>query len=808
MSPDHRPPTDKQRTVGFMTLMDSAFAAIQRYVCGRFVTFRTQGDRLIPDAQRPPVMVVPDRDCSLPDLADAEAMGRWLTAAGVNVEALPGLPNWDAPPGTAQEPQHRRLPADFDRQVDDVLDSAFAQAVRVPFGAAVLCCYVRLLCLGAWKRSYHFDRMWATLRGARRCWAAHRAGVRRATDLASTDATAILLDVLDWEIAAENEMVGNNPERLAAAARRAAQSARTAVEAAAAIPPDGAAVAEFVVAEGVGSQRCDLAQARAGEALSAFFAGRTDGAELLTRALAGLRVAEGGTDCDRDQRSELRGYRKTMERLIETCDDDWLHIDEGNVVHMYPFAVRGMPPDRIVAAIRSGGQRWEVAGIHPRAIHDTIGLDDVWNGSDALGRRYDGAVIKLPEVTIEDLDGRPLARLTADLRLSLLGNHCLRLTMDLRDRSVHELYSAVLLSAPEQAEVRVRCAGGERVWSRLSALAVDLVEGLSKQLGAPAAVSVRPGMFHVVIAVLEASIGRGPRTTRSERRPVESIAQLRDVTGAQVLLRPVPHIFGAPAEWVHYQVRDKVVLDIDGRHDELFARTCNTTVIAALGSPDYWITTRLQVGEFAASLDGLFAGWFDQLAIFLSAVTRHTDEPVDEQDIDELARQADLLERQQVGLHAFAADARAMLDLIRSPALVASPLVARVLHATLVASGFGQREAELTRNIDAVLDDRLGRRLDILVRRRRDREAQLMQKRERRQRARLDSMLAVIAAVGISGLGQILQAGYELRRTAALLIIGVIIAIVVLFGTWFQLSNDPEQEHHGFARLRHRRRRR
>ncbi|WP_460806731.1 hypothetical protein [Micromonospora zhanjiangensis] len=758
---------------------------------------------LIPDARRPAVPGA--AGCGLPDLADADHLRRWLTSAGVDVAAVPDLPNWNGGPTPDPGPRHRRLPADFDARVDVVLDRAFRQAAPVPFGAAVLCCYVRQLCVNAWKCSYHFDRMWATLAGARRSWSTHRPGVQDPADLAAADAAVLLLDVLAAEIAVENEMLGNNLERLADVARRAAAGAAAAIDAAAAVPRVGAAIAAFVAAEGAASQRYDRTLARAGTALSAFFAGRADGPNLLADALPDLRAAERGDGCDRNQRSELRAYRRTVQRLVDERDGSWLHVDDGTVGHMYPFAVRELPPDRVLDAVRRTGSGWELAGVRPLAVRESMDLDDVWNGSDALGRRYDGAVVALPEVTVQDLDGRPLAAMTAEVRFSQLGNHSLHLTMDLHDHTVHDLYTAVLLSAPEHAEVRVRCAGGARVWPRLSAFAVDIVESVGERLGPPAAVSVRPGMFHVMITVLQASAGRSPRTPRADRQPIESIARLREVTGGQVPLLPVPHLVGAPAEWLHYRASDEVVLDVGGRTDEIVARTCNTTFIAALGSPAYAITNRLQAGEFVASLDGLFAGWFDQLAIFLAAVTRQTDESPDGQDIDQLAHQAEQLERQRVGLHTFAADARATLDLIRSPALVASPLVARALSATLAASGFGQREAELTRNIDAVLDDRLEQRLELLVRRRREREAQAEQVRERRQRVWLDTMLAVIAAVGISGLGQILQAGYDLRATAALTTVLVIVVIMLVVGVlvWY-VSKSRQQGHRPRRVLRRR----
>lgn len=746
---------------------------------------------MIPDARHSVELDTVDRGSVLspPELTDVEALHDWLIGYGVDVAVVRGLPIWNARGADAAPAcRHRRLPADFDARVTAVLDPLFERAARVPLGAAVLCCYLRQACLDAWKTTYHFDRMWATLRGALKCWAVHRAAAEPA-DARAGDAAAALLSTLDWEIAVENEMVGDNPRRLAVVAQRAARCAADAVAACDGLSERYAAMARFVATEGAASRCYNDALASAGRAMEAFFGGLPDADDLMAEAVGELRAAERSAGCDRDQRTELRAYRRAVESLRRHRDDDWLYVDDGAVVHLYPFAVRGMPGDQVAAAARASGPGWDLAGVRPRAVRETLELDDIWNGSDALGRRYDGAAVALPEVTVADLDGRPLGRLRAELRLSELGNHYLRLEMRLRDASVSDVYGAVSRSAPEDAEVRVRCAGATQVWPRLSAFAVDLIEALGDQLGGQIAVSVRPGMFHVALTVLEASTGPGPRAPREHRDPVESVDALRAAVGGQVLLRPVPHIFGAPAEWIHYQARDDAVLDVDARSDEIVARTCNTTALVALGSPAYWVTTRLQVAEFVASLDGLFAGWFDALAIVLNAVTKQAAEP-GAADVAGLTRQAERLERQRMRLHSFAADARATLELIRSPALVASPLVARILRAMLAASGFAEREAELARNIDAVLDDRLGRRLETLLRQRREREAQLQQTRERRQRLRLDTMLAVIAAVGVSGLGQILQAGYDLRATAALMIIVGICVVSAMVGVVFRLSSD------------------
>jgi len=749
-----------------------------------------------------------DPDTVLKELTqdNPEPLACWLTALGVDVDGVRALPQWNSHLSTVGgRPRHRRLPADFDRHVGKVMDAAFRVAVDTPLGAALLCCYVRNLCEQAWKNSYHFDRMWATLRGARRAWLDHRAAAWHDADRAVTDVMCLLLEVLDWEIAVENEMIGNNLERLAVAARRAAGCAGAAVVAAEGIRCQHPQFADFASAAAGASRQVDLALAEAGRALHGFLSAETGGdSGPLDAALRRLAGVERGFECDRDQRSELRAYRNSLAAICAHAASDWLHIDEGTVVHAYPFAVRGMQPVTVVAAARASGNSWNLDGVRPEAVHQTLYLDDIWNGSDAMGRRYEGAVIVLPEVTIDDLDGRPLARLAADLRLSELGNHYLRLRADLREVSAHDLYGAMLRSAPEHAEVRVRCGGSDRMWPRLSAFAVDVIDSVGEWLGPPAAVSVRPGMFHVLVTVLEASLSAGPDAPRHRRRPVRTTEELLGAVGGGVLQQPVPNIIGAPVEWVHYAGRcDDLTAEVGGRRDELIGQTCNTTVIAALGSPAYCISTRLTVAEFVASLEGLFAGWFDALAIVLDRVTKQAgwsgSDAVD--DVEELTRRAQLLEEEQMRLYTFAADARSTLDLIRSPALVASPLVSRELLALLRASSFDRREAELSRNIDAVLDERLGYWLDALVRRRREKEAQQARDRERRQRVRLDTMLAVIAAVGISGLGQIAQAGYDLRRLDALTVIIVIVTICVLVGAvagWW--SSD-------FARPRSRQRR-
>src|SRR5205807_2470950 len=147
-----------------------------------------------------------------------------------------------------------------------------------------------------------------------------------------------------------------------------------------------------------------------------------------------------------------------------------------------------------------------------------------------------------------------------------------------------------------------------------------------------------------------------------------------------------------------------VIVGATNLRDHVVIRTCNTTVQIAIGLAHWSLGTAGTVAEFAASLEGLFAGWFDDLAEY----------------------------------H-------------------------RLLRAI--------RAAEETETAT--------------------------QRSEERQRARLNMILAVIAAVGFSGLGQIVQAGYGWHGTGPTVgILLVIAALAALVGVlaWQLRDRTPDDE--------------
>ena len=108
------------------------------------------------------------------------------------------------------------------------------------------------------------------------------------------------------------------------------------------------------------------------------------------------------------------------------------------------------------------------------------------------------------------------------------------------------------------------------------------------------------------------------------------------------------------------------------------------------------------------------------------------------------------------------------MALIESPALVASPVVSTMKSGLLDAADFRRRAGELDRQVEEVLGSRLASRIEEALRRLDERMAREEMLRQARQRRWLDVALGVIAAIGVSGIGQIIQTGYDVRSYGAL----------------------------------------
>jgi hypothetical protein len=490
----------------------------------------------------------------------------------------------------------------------------------------------------------------------------------------------------------------------------------------------------------------------------------------------------------------LRAHRASLEALEATAGLPQLHIASGSVVYVYPFGLRGVTAGRAVDALRTTGRLWTLAGLDVVQVADELPLNDIWNGNDPLQRRYAGAAAVLPDVLLPDEDLGGPHRLTVELRLTDLGNHCVRLEAPLRDANPQALYAALLRAAPEAAELRelglpiVPTAPGAGLqWGRLTDLATEICSDLCRQFTqhagiADVQVSTRGGTYHVVTRIQEAGAVDDPSTDAVT--PVSDPEELLGLVGGAVLSHPVRHGVSAVAEWIRYPAGAGARIDAAGMVDDLVIRTENTTTIACPTAPSYMIDPFQEAAEFVATLDGLFAGWHVELADHYYRITREMkqlsheigrprsdDEGWDATDLDRRQRE---LEAAQHEMQVFVMASRLRLMFITAPSLVTSPVIRTTLDHLLDAAGFEKARADFVGTVEDVVGDRAWTLIDTSVRRRQ----QLAEERQRedaarrdaqreavaaRGRRRMDIMLAGVTAIGVSGILSILQTGYDLK---------------------------------------------
>lgn len=374
-------------------------------------------------------------------------------------------------------------------------------------------------------------------------------------------------------------------------------------------------------------------------------------------------------------------------------------------------------------------------------------------------------------------------------------------------------------------------------------------------LVSPASATV-PGAAGQGLASDAAERGAG---AASPPQPVQNAWELVAALGAQPLSHAVRHGISSLAEWLRYPVDVDAlpVVDVPRFTGELLLRTCNTTVLVMPGTPKYMRDGVEEIAEFVATLEGMFAGWQDQIAEYYAGVQgqlaamadrieRGEDdaEPVDLESAayargtQELVEMQSALEARQLRLHQFVMASRSNLMFVTSPALVTSPVVRVTIDRLLAAAKFDDLRRDFEDLIDKVLGGRIDALVDALVRRQRERhealaravrerqerEARLLREaqerqaelraeqrriaarqrelRERANRRRNDVLLGGIAAIGLSGLMQIIQAGYDFKNLAAASLVAVVLVVAIAVSYLLNIFHpdraygdvDPEDE--------------
>lgn len=125
--------------------------------------------------------------------------------------------------------------------------------------------------------------------------------------------------------------------------------------------------------------------------------------------LAELRSVEGSFG-DHASASEIERTAAPSSMLAAT-DRDWLRVDEGAIVCLFPFGLRHAEQTEVVEAVKRHGAGWSLAGAaldnDPTKL---LLVDDCWRGDDPLNRRYDGTQLDLPDLQLPELGSQPARR--------------------------------------------------------------------------------------------------------------------------------------------------------------------------------------------------------------------------------------------------------------------------------------------------------------------------------------------------------------------------------------------------------------
>ncbi|CAN7235762.1 hypothetical protein [Knoellia sp. LjRoot47] len=670
--------------------------------------------------------------------------------------------------------------------------AAIVEAVPAVSGTTaepMLALYIRAVCEAAWELTWDHAPITDLLRAAESEWDTAPPTPGSSAALAVRAMTALRAD-LRLESACSTGDLGTE-SMVSAEVRDTLQG-----ELDSAHGQQSSAVARHVVSMLQDRVTYAAAVHEGSAAALAFLEGRADSLDAAWKV---LHEAEQNM-ADHGARSELRAHRVAIERLCEARHEDWLRVDEGSIVCTYPFGLRHTDQATVVRAVKEHAGDWVMGG---RALaNNSTGLllvDDVWRGDDPLERRYEGTQLDLPDLHLIGRQGRDVtARVT--IVISQLGNHHVRVELPLVDALPHDIAARVWMAAPEYAdldEVGQRLVLGEadgtrpdqaRGWSRLSGvvqtLLDDLVHALVRTGLENIDLSFRPGMYHVVTTINEASVL--PSGDAGRAHTLDHAARIPTLFGSQSVCHPIPAGIGSLAFWARYGSPVGTPVECAGLTDEYLLASENHTLIASFSSPDFMVATVGQAAEFAASLDGMFAAWQDELSDFYLGLTPHLRrlESPDDVDLQEVLSD---LEHRHLRLRQFLTSARVTVLFISSPALVTSPVMRSTISRLLDLRPVWVQRADFTDIAGQALADRVTDLIETWMRRRDDAQA-------RRNRLRIDTMIAVLTGIGISGVVAILQTGFDVEKGGSVALAVVVLLLAALVGLasfrWSRLTNE------------------
>ncbi|WP_335991975.1 hypothetical protein [Glycomyces sp. MUSA5-2] len=451
--------------------------------------------------------------------------------------------------------------------------------------------------------------------------------------------------------------------------------------------------------------------------------------------------------------SKMNAHRQALERLREAHADrrkQWMRIDEGRIVYLFPFGVNGIDYETVRTRLKRAFA--EGAGpVRPSAAIDHFTYHaDIWEPRLEPSKRFDGLELILPKVRLT-IDGDTVEELNAALRFSPMGVHCLRLERTVEDLYPSGLHAAMFRAAREHGTVEVSCEGTDRTWDRLARFARDLIlrqlpEALAPRGGEPnAPVGIHRGRSHVLIRVLRASERSRefePPSGDEDRPLVQDGNRLLELVGSSVLLHSAPDAKESLWDWIRLADDHSRKIWNQRNEGDLLISTENTTVIAALDAPNFISGDLEALAEFTACLGGMMAAWNHQLDAYRAGVS----EIIAGYSLPgaDRAAQVEAMKAKRMQMLEFESETRQVIALLHSPGLLRSPSNAAELRRLLAVKGIDEQLASFSERLNEVMADQS--------------EATLQRWEVDRQQRVRDSLTAAVSALSVCAAISIWQA--------------------------------------------------
>ncbi|MEA2419154.1 MAG: hypothetical protein QOE60_1360 [Thermoleophilaceae bacterium] len=673
-----------------------------------------------------------------------------------------------------------------------VVREAFAAVGASPGGPALLATYLYGKCLDKWERSEEYDVIEAVLRPLREealrgAAGDHVLALVAEHALSTIDAMAVesglncSCPIYMQERAAEivkrtNSMLdGSNGRELAQPVGLLRADAETQKVYFGAVRDTAAAVLAFLMREEPGPGNFDT-------------------------VIDDLLEAEGDPAVHGDVfESELRAHRVTLSALQEAAPKPRLAIDSAEIVYIYPFALRGKgdEPDTVIRRALDEGEGWELG---PNRIKPgrplPLEVTSVWERPGSDEPKHGGAALPLPDLSVTptadvafspETGGDYTFDCQAELRLSRLGNHYLRVRSRPAAMDLHDLNQALRRASRSMGEETIRSGAGE--WSKFVDYAEEIIDGLTACLSTSEAIVTSVGDptadFHVVVGARSLSIRRADGT-----KSPAAVADLAGAVGGSLLLHPVRDLATSLEEWVRYPPPVvENLMEGAGYIDDMTVRTPNTTVIYMPSSPDWSFQGYEEMVEFIAAVPPLLASWEDQIIDFERAVKDelpelrrearepHPDDAAEEYGPRNPRRLDEILER-EAALRELETYVRQELARLHSRRLVRNRVHREFLDRLWEAAGLPRLEAELERQLDVIAT--LNERLSTL-------ESSIAERNRQKSARYLELVLGVIGVISLTGLFSWVNGEFGIGsdvvaagETVVLVLMGAIVAAIIL----------------------------